>query len=137
MKATILLCDAAQAVDGKLYMLGAGWNVIGPQPSPFAIALFLDVSWDESNRSHHFDLRLLDDDGHPVTPVGGDAPIAFGGDFEVTRPAGLREGSDLRMPFAITFGPLALAPGRRYVWDLAIDGDRDAAWAVPFDVRPA
>jgi hypothetical protein len=40
------------------------------------------------------------------------------------------------MPFAITFGPLALEPGRRYVWDLAIDGERDEAWAVPFDVRP-
>ena len=137
MKAKILLCDAAQAIDGKLYMLGAGWTTIGAQPAPFAIALLMDVPWDESNRAHHFDLRLVDGDGQPVTPIGGDIPIAVGGDFEVGRPAGLREGSTLRMPFAISFGPLALPPGQRLVWQLEVDGQRDELWSEPFDVRPA
>jgi hypothetical protein len=136
VKATILLCDAAQATDGKLSMLGAGWNVIGPQPAPFAIALLIDVPWDATDRSHHFDLTLDDADGRPVTPVGGDQPIAVAGDFNVSRPEGLREGSDLRMPLAITFGPLALPTGQRYVWHLDINGQRDESWVAPFDVRP-
>jgi len=137
VKATILLCDAAQASDGKLNMLGAGWNVIGPQPAPFAIALLFDIPWDETGRSHHFDLTLVDADGRPVVPSGADKPIAVSGDVNVGRPDGLREGSDLRMPLAITFGPLALTPGLRYVWHLDIDGQRDETWVAPFDVRPA
>ena len=131
----MLLCDAAQAVDGKLYVLGAGWNTIAPQPVPFAIALLIDVPWDESNRSHHFQLRLLDGDGQAVTPVGANMPVTVDGDFEVGRPAGLREGSSLRMPFAISFGPMALPAGQRYVWELVVDGERDESWVAPFDVR--
>jgi hypothetical protein len=137
MKATLLLCDAAQATDGKLNMLGAGWNVIGPQAAPFAIALLIDVPWDETGRSHHFELTLVDADGRPVTPVGGDKPLTVAGDFNVGRPTGLREGSDLRMPLAMTFGPLSLPTGQRYVWHLDIDGQRDESWNAPFDVRPA
>ena len=77
MKATILLCDAAQATDGKLNMLGAGWNVIGPQPAPFAIALLIDVPWDETGRSHYFELTLVDADGRPVRPAGADKPMPW------------------------------------------------------------
>lgn len=135
MKATILLCDAAQAVEGKLYILGAGWNSISPAPVPFAIALLIDVPWDEANRGHRFELRLVDGDGQAVTPVGGNMPLSVGGDFEVGRPDGLREGSELRMPFAITFGPVSLPAGQRYVWELIIDGERDESWVAPFDVR--
>ena len=136
MKATILLCDAAQASDGKLNMLGAGWNVIGPQPAPFAIALLIDVPWDETGRTHHFELTLVDADGHPVVPAGATGPLSVSGDLNVDRPAGLREGSDLRMPVAISFSPLTLALGQRYVWHLDINGQRDESWVAPFDVRP-
>ena len=43
MKVSLLLADSAQAVAGKLYLLGGGWTVTGPEPSPFAmnsVALF-------------------------------------------------------------------------------------------------
>ena len=136
MKATILLCDAAQASDGKLNMLGAGWNVTGPQPTPFAIALLIDVPWDETGRTHRFELTLVDADGRPVAPSGSDQPISVSGDLNVGRPAGVREGSEIRMPLAITFGPLALPTGQRYVWHLDINGERDESWIAPFDVRP-
>ena len=38
MKVTILLADAAQAVEGKLYILGGGWSITGPDPSPMSRA---------------------------------------------------------------------------------------------------
>jgi hypothetical protein len=34
VKVTMLLADAAQAVDGKLYILGGGWTITGPDPIP-------------------------------------------------------------------------------------------------------
>ena len=39
MKVTILLADAAQAAEGKLYVLGGGWSITGPDPSPMALAI--------------------------------------------------------------------------------------------------
>lgn len=136
MKVTLLLCDAAQAIEGKLYMLGAGWNVTGPQPSPFAIALLFGVPWEQTDRSHHFDLRLVDEDGQPIVLPGTTEPMVVGGDFEVKRPTGVRPGSVLPMPFAISFAPLPLPAGRRYVWELTVDGESDETWVAPFDVRP-
>ena len=89
----MLLADAAQAVDGKLYVLGGGWSVTGPEPAPMAIALKIDVPWDEANKRHKFQLALLDADGQPVivpTPTG-ERPFELTGEFETGRPAGLKD----------------------------------------------
>ena len=37
----MLLADSAQAVEGKLYILGGGWNITGPEPSPSGIAIYI------------------------------------------------------------------------------------------------
>ena len=34
----MLLCDAAQVSDGKLFILGGGWSMTGPDPVPSAVA---------------------------------------------------------------------------------------------------
>ncbi len=73
MKVTMLLADAAQAVEGKLYILGGGWSITGPDPTPMAIALKIEVPWNDSNTPHHLHLVLCDEDGRPVrvpTPTG-------------------------------------------------------------------
>ena len=54
MKLTMLLADAAEAVGGKLYILGGGWSITGPQPTPSAIAIKIDVPWDQTNKVHTF-----------------------------------------------------------------------------------
>ena len=48
VKVTMLLCDAAQVADGKLFVLGGGWSLTGPDPMPSAIALKIDVGWHEA-----------------------------------------------------------------------------------------
>jgi hypothetical protein len=35
----MLLADAAQVAEGKLYILGGGRNIIGPEPSSSAVAI--------------------------------------------------------------------------------------------------
>lgn len=141
MKVTMLLADAVQAVDNKLYVLGGGWSITGPEPTPFGIALKIEVPWNEANRRHAWRLELLDPDGHPVqlataTPDGG-GTIQIGGDFEVGRPAGLAEGTPIDLALAINSGPLPVPPGGRYVWQLSIDGKTSEDWRVAFSTRPA
>lgn len=138
MKVTMLLADAVQAVNGKFYILGGGWSIIGPDPVPMAIAIKVDVPWEEANRIHTLRLTLLDEDGQPVqvpTPIG-ERPVELSMEFEVGRPPGLRPGTPLDVPLAINLGPLPLQPDRRFVWRCAINGNSEADWQVSFATRP-
>lgn len=138
MKVTIMLADAAQAVNGKLYIIGGGWSVTGPAPTAYAIALKVEVPWDETNKRHTLVLRLLDEDGRPVrvgAPNGDQVPLEIPADFEVGRPAGVLAGSPIDMPVVVNIGPMPLQAGRRFVWRLFIDGRSDPGWDVGFATR--
>lgn len=134
LRVTMLLADAAQEVNGKLYVLGGGWSVTGPQLPPMALALKLDVPWGDANTPHEFQLVLVDADGHPVSLGEPPSDVRAGGRFEVGRPAGVPEGSDIDFAFAVNIGPLPLTGGR-YAWQLWIDGETRADWQRPFQVR--
>lgn len=139
MKVTMLLADAAQAVGGKLYVLGGGWSVIGPEPTPSAIAVYVQIPWDRANIKHAVKLELLTKDGDAVvlpTPEG-EQPLVIPAEIEVGRPAGLAPGTPLDGAFAINIGPLPLEPGRRYEWRLSIDGHCDEDWRLGFSTRAA
>lgn len=140
MKATLLLADFAQVADGKLTVVGGGWSVTGPEPTPFAIAILVQVPWDQANVRHTLRLELLDADGNAVTMEtddGDEEPILFFDDlvFEVGRPPGLKPGTPLDFPVAVNSGPLPLPAGRRYEWRLSIDGRSDEDWRLPFTTR--
>ena len=137
MMVTMLLCDAAQAVDNKLYVLGAGWSVTGPNPAPSAIALHLKVPWDEANMPHVMRLELIDADGQPVSPSADADPIVIESQFEVGRAAGLPPGTPIDLSVALNFGPIALPPGGRFEWRLTIDGRAEADWHLAFSTRQA
>lgn len=138
MKVTLLLADAAQAVGGKLYILGGGWSITGPDPTPSAIAIKIEVPWDQANRKHALQLVLVDEDGQPamVPTPSGDRPVEVGGEFEVGRPPGLKAGTPLDVTLAINIGSLTLRPSTRYAWRLSIDGQTEDEWRVGFTTRP-
>jgi hypothetical protein len=137
MMATILLADAAQAIDNKLYILGGGWSITGPDPSPSALAIALKVPWDEANRRHDLLVELLDADGQPIAVGPEERPVMIESQFEVGRPPGLRPGTPIDLAFAVNLGPVPLAPGGRYEWRLSIDGHSEAHWHAAFSTRPA
>jgi hypothetical protein len=139
IRATVMLADSAQAIEGKLFILGGGWNITGPAPTPSALAAYIEVSWDLSNTQHAWRFDLLDSDGQAVmieSPVG-QQPMVLQGNFEVGRPPGITPGVGLGMPLAINLGPIPLEPGRRYEWRLSINGDFDENWRLPFSTRAA
>jgi hypothetical protein len=138
MKVTLLLADSAQAVEGKLYVLGGGWSIIGPQPAPMALAVKIEVPWSDANIPHQVKVELLDEDGQPImvdTP-DGEQPIEVSAQFEVGRPPGLKPGTPIDVPMAMNFGPMPLPAGSRYVWRLSIDDQSQDDWRVAFSTRP-
>ena len=105
---SLMLADSAQAVDGKLYILGGAWNVLRfpefPAQLMVGIAVAIDVDWNETNQRHHLQVHFEDADGNAMQPN-------IGADFEAGRPPGVVAGVDLRIVFAVN-GPLVIpAPG--------------------------
>lgn len=114
MRATMLLADWAEAINGKLYIQGGGWSRTAvPQGMPFtfSVAVKLDVEWTEANERQHLRISLLTQDGEPYLPDGAH-PVVLETDIEVGRPPGLAHGTPLDVPFAFQFKDLPLSPGR-------------------------
>ena len=107
--------------------------------APSAIAVKLDVPWDRANQRLHLRLRLIGQDGEPVTlpRPQGPQPIEITGDAEIGRPAGLVHGADIDFPLAFQIGPLPLQAGQRYQWVLDIDGETEQDWHLTFSTRTA
>jgi hypothetical protein len=137
LNVTIMLADYAQVAEGKLNVIGGGWSVTGPDPSPFALAGIFEVPWHMTNQQHQFRFELIDLDGNAIvveTPEG-DREVSFEGAFEVGRPPGLRVGGSQRVPFALNGGALPLEPGQHYEWRLSINGQTREDWRLPFTTR--
>jgi hypothetical protein len=96
--AFLLLADHSEALNGKLYAMGGGWNALRlpelPHEWGFSIAFAVDVPWDETNRRHELTLHVEDPDG----AVLGDA---FGLEFEAGRPPGTPAGQDQRVMLSL------------------------------------
>ena len=134
-----LLADHAQALNCKLYLMGGGWNVIGPGPATMALAGVLELECDEANRPQRLQIELLSEDGRPVMipTATGDRAVQIEADVEVGRPPGTRPGTPFNLPIAINLGPLPIPPGGRYVWRFSINGESRDDWRLPFSTRPA
>jgi hypothetical protein len=140
MEATILLCDAAEAVNGKLYILGGGWSVTGPAPAPSALAIKIDVPWTEANRKIPLVVQLVTADGLPMTvrdPLQNEQAVKLELEIEVGRPPGVVPGAPLDATVAFGIPPLPLPPGQRFQWRVSIDNETKPHWNVAFSTRQA
>jgi hypothetical protein len=132
-----MLADNAQAVGGKLYILGAGWNWTVPG-MPGAVAGIVTVPWNETNRKHVLTFNLVDDSGSAVrvpTPQGTQEPLTIRTEFEVGRPPGVRPGSSFSHPIAINYLALPLQAGRSYEWRWSVNEKSRDDWRLAFEVR--
>jgi hypothetical protein len=115
----LMLADSAQAVDGKLYILGGAWNMLRfaefPASLMVGIAVAIDVDWNVTNRLLHLDIHFEDADGNPMEP-------RIGADFEAGRPPGAIAGAELRIVLAVN-GPLTIPAQGSYSAVATIGGE--------------
>ncbi len=120
----MLLCDAAQTAEGKLYILGAGWSQFpANHPTDMSLALKLSIPWGLANERVQMQASLVDADESVVDFGAG--PVVLASEFEVGRPPGMKRGTPLDVAMALNFPGIRLMPGA-YAWKLEIDGEEKA-----------
>lgn len=104
----LMLTDHSEVLNGKVYAMGGGWNMLHfpelPVEHAFGIAFGLDVPWDETNQRHTLTLQIEDPDG-----VGLGDEFSF--EFETGRPPGLVPGQDQRIVLSLEARLELASPG--------------------------
>jgi hypothetical protein len=141
MRVTMLLADAAQVAEGKLNILGGGWDVCGPGPTPMAVAVVLVVPPSEARRKHTWSVVLVDQNGEPALLPAADGQksiVAIHGEIQRIRDRKSPPPDEpVSLRFAINMTPLPLEPDSRYAWRLSIDNKTNKDWQISFRTRPA
>jgi hypothetical protein len=140
MRAALLLADFAESDtgSGKVHIIGAGWSMTGPTPSPHAVVGFIQVPADRVQEGPiRFTVRLVDHAGQLVEVPGpaGMQRLEVSGQVEMQVPDDWDHSTELQATFSANFMGLALQPGQSYTWSLEIDGKELAS--TQFQVRAA
>lgn len=121
----LIAADSAEAINGKLYILGGGFNHLAVQQFPaahrFDVALIVEVPWDHTNRPYAVVIEVVDADG---SSLGYRAEA----NLETGRPAGARPGTSFAVPLSIPV-EVEFPTAGRYVIRSTVNG-RDARRAV-------
>jgi hypothetical protein len=121
----LMVADAAQAVAGKLSVLGGAWNVhrSGNFPSPiqFSVALSILVPWNQAGIRHPMSITVADEGGIPIVP-----PI--NGQFEVGKSAEIPAGTMQRALVAVNLVLTLPRPGKYTVSATAGDSRNERIW---------
>lgn len=115
----LILADRAEAVGGKLYMVGGAFDQVRlgdvPGNADFDVAIGFLVDYNETNEPHEFSLTVQDaDDKVLLGPIGGR--------LEVGRPAGMKAGQDQRVVLVLR-GPFQIPTIGDLRWVPVLDGE--------------
>lgn len=124
MRATIVLADWAEAINGKLYIQGGAWNrhSLSVGPLSCAVAVRIIFPSQEATARHDVTVRLVDaaDNTVEVEPA---RPVVFQSVVELGPQATLAPGEELVSLLTVRFLALPLQPGK-YQFVLEVDGNR-------------
>ncbi len=113
----LLLCDAAQVVSAKLYVMGGGWDRVQlpsyPATLPVSLAVGVRVEWTETNRRHRLVVRGMSEDADREL-------FRAEGEFEVGRPPGTPHGMGQLFQVAMNV-PLQLPEPGSYTIEASVD----------------
>jgi hypothetical protein len=132
------LADSVASAEGKLYVQGAGWNVINTVKVPtrhsrIGLGLIIRVPYTATNQMHKFELYLQDADGNelpladapPETEMPDEKIRRLGGQFNVGRPPTLQPGDEQLVAMAINLDGLMFDRADSYKFVIELDGSTE------------
>ena len=146
MEINALLCDHAEAAEGKLFINGGAVNLLYVQPQPphvisIFVAAVVHVPYTATNQPHTVTVRLVDEDENAVSPWVPDGAPAPGSvemitSFNVGRPAILPPGESQTVPLAFGLQGLPLSRLGSYTFVIEIDGSAEKRLSARVLVEP-
>lgn len=146
MEVDAFLCDHAQAAEGKLFVNGAGINILWAQAAqePYGInvsvASIAQVPWTATNQAHTFRVHVEDEDNRKVRPWAPDGhpeldEVALETAFTVGRPPNLQVGEAQTVPFAFAFN-FPVAKLGLYSFVITVDGSEMKRLPIRLTLMP-
>jgi hypothetical protein len=140
MQLDVMLADFAEVHQNKLFITGAGINLlvvppVQPYVVNFGVGLTVTVPWTATNQNHRLRIALVDRD-EQIIPVFQPFPGivipeedrgAIIANFNVGRAASMEVGEDSILPIAFQFPGLELPHPGSYKMTFEIDGTELAA----------
>jgi hypothetical protein len=116
----LILADRAEAVNGKLYMMGGAWEHLYvqdlTQPNLISLAVGVLVPWNATNKQHQIRIVIEDSDGQQI---GFQAEAGFA----VGRPPWADVGVIQRVVIAIPTIPVTIPQLGNYALKAEINGE--------------
>src|SRR3990172_5321014 len=129
----LLLADAVQVIDGKIYVTGGGFDTMlvpaVPQTISLAIACGVLIPWGEAEKEQTLSVSVATAGGRALAPSHRQT-------FRTGRAPGLLPNAPVHVPFAITW-ELTFPDYGRYAVIATVDARRNAERRLEFSVRPA
>ncbi len=114
-----MLADAAQVQNGKLYVLGGGFDTISVRSVPaghpnLSLAMVAEVGPDEHQRDLDLLITLLDEDGNPLG-------VEAKGRLRVGAPPNLPPGSPTIVPIVTPFHNITFPEAKGYAFVVTLN----------------
>jgi len=135
MQVDIMLADFAEVHQNKLFITGAGINLlvvppVEPYRVSFGVGMTVTVPWTATNQNHRLRIALADSDGQivpifqpfPGLAVPEEDRGAIVANFNVGRAASMEVGEDSILPIAFQLPGLELPHPGTYKMTVEIDG---------------
>lgn len=127
----LILADHVEALNGKLYMMGGGWDTMTIQnlelPAPLSVACGVVVPYNETDEDHRLSLAVRTPDGPDIAP-----PLEI--TFRTGRAPTLQRGANTHIPFAIRAQFVFPGPGE-FAIVASLDDRADGARTFSFYVN--
>lgn len=115
----LMLADRAEAVNGKLYVMGGAWDrqfvQDFAQPIWLSLAIGILVPWNATNQQHNLQVTIEDFDGRPLS-------FSLQAGFTAGRAATATPGEVQRVIMALPMVPQILPGPGKYTVKAAING---------------
>lgn len=112
-----ILADKAEAINGKLYLMGGGFQTVAmaqiPGPASFDVGIGVSQDYHETSDNHVVSLTLEDADNAVIL-----GPVTF--PFATGRPPGFPPGDELRWICAVQ-GPFPIPAEGNYQVRVQVD----------------
>jgi len=132
MEVDAFLADSVEAVNGKIYALGAGWDMVSVARFPtrhprIGLGILIRVPYNATNEQHKVEVGLHDADGrvHPFAKNAANPDeklenLTAG--FKIGRPPHLIPGDSQVVPLAMNLDGMVFETAGSFSFVISIDG---------------